>query len=149
MRLALLLTIFIAGEGLQGQSLPKDLYGYEVLGPFGLSYRNIDDPHIYEQVREFLWRHWKQKTKATVRLRQQWVEGIYEVAYFVEPSKSGNWSIVESRGGTERSCDHIERVEPNRLRVPVIPIPDAELRSPDRYLLHPKCWADRPVATLW
>jgi hypothetical protein len=134
---------------LLAQSKTRDLSKYEAIGPFSLPLGTRDTSPALGQIREFLWDHWKGKKRAVVRVRQQWVEGISDTTYLVEEDRRGRWAIVESGGGTERSCDQVERVEPDRLRVPVIPIPDDEARNPQQYLLHPKCWKDRPYARLW
>lgn len=147
MRTGTLATAFIFLGILQAHSKTRDLSQYEAIGPFNLLWTRAS--HELGTIREFLWEHWNEKRRGVVRVREQWVEGISDTTYFVEPDKRGRWAIVESSGGTERSCDQVERVEPNRLRVPVIPIPNAESRNPEQYLLHPKCWKDRPYATLW
>ena len=133
---------------LQARPNPRDLSRYEVVGPLFL--RWIDDTSAEDaRVRDFLWDHWKHERRGTVRVREQWIEGVSDATYFVEPDKRGTWVIVESMGGTERACARIERVEPDRLRVPVVSIPDDEPREPTRYLLHPRCWPDKPYAILW
>jgi hypothetical protein len=141
---------FIALGFLEAQPSPRDLSKYDALAfgvPVAIHYYS-DNTTEYARVREFLWDHWKHERKGTVRVRTQWIEGISDTTYFVEPDKNGRWVIVVSSGGSERSCDRIERVEQGR-RVPVIPIADDEPRNPDKYLVHPKCWADKPYAILW
>lgn len=133
----------------QAQSKSRDLSAYDVIGPFNLPIRSGDDSPEQGRIRAFLWDHWRQQRRGVVRVRHQWVEGISDVTYFVEPDSRGRWAITQSSGGSERSCNLIERVEPDRLRVPIIPIPDDESRKPEKYLLHPKCWKDDPNARLW
>ena len=69
------------------------------------------------------------------------------LSYFVEPDRQGRWLIVEvtdypflPRIGPKRfSCSKFERVEPDRLHLPLITIPNSEPRKPEAYFLHPVC----------
>jgi hypothetical protein len=76
----------------------------------------------------------------------QYVDAMIKASYFVEPDRKGRWLVVEyldypyTRFKTKRfSCSEFERVEPDRLHQPLVPIPDSEEREDERYLLHPVC----------
>jgi hypothetical protein len=99
--------------------------------------------------------------RGTVVATHFFVEGSVRTSYFVEPDKHGRWLIVEytdnpfpakKRTHTDPaqkfSCAEFERVEPDRLHLPLVGIPDLEPRQPEMYLLHPLCSKGKN-AKLW
>jgi len=136
----------------------RDLSQYEVLGPYhiqGIASRP-EDYQVEGRVREFLWAHWRHHKRGTVVATTQYVEGFVRASYFVEPDKRGRWLIVQyidypyhqAFPPKKFSCSQFERVEPDRLHLPLIPIPDLATRLPERYLLHPICSKGKN-AKLW
>jgi hypothetical protein len=136
----------------------RDLSQYEVAGPYKMSF---GQPHAeYErlegQLREFLWVHWRRHQRGSVVATHQWVEGFVRTSYFVEPDGQGRWMIVEYTDypyspkfkGNAFSCAEFERVEPDRLHLPLIAIPNTESRPAEMYLLHPICSKGKD-AKLW
>lgn len=136
---------------------PRDLSRYDVAA-YKISYGQptAEYDRLEGQLREFLWTHWRQHRLGTVIATHQWVEGFVRTSYFVEPDKQGRWVIVEYTDypyspqfrGTRFSCADFERVEPDRLHLPLVTIPNTELRQAEMYLLHPICSKGKN-AKLW
>jgi hypothetical protein len=107
------------------------------------------------------WNHWRQHRRGTVVATLFFPDGSIRTSYFVEPDSHGSWVIVEytdnpfparkwpQREPTQKfSCAEFERVEPDRLHLPLVTIPDQEPRRPEAYLLHPICSKGKN-AKLW
>ena len=137
---------------LAGADKSRDLSQYDVAGPYLIQYGTPEADRLSGQMREFLWTHWRQHRRGTIVATHFYVDGSAKTSYFVESDKQGHWVIVEYtdypvRGRKQAalasaqrfSCAEFERVEPDRLRLPLIPIPDLEPRQPEAYLLHPIC----------
>ncbi len=137
---------------------PRDLAQYEVAGPYQIQSLSLtpEAERLDGQVRDFLWIHWRQHRRGTVVATHQYVDATIRTSYFVEPDQHGRWLIVkytdypsQPRIRTQKfSCSDFERVEPDRLHLPLRVIPDSELRQPEAYLLHPLCRKGKP-ARLW
>jgi hypothetical protein len=145
-----ILTLALASVALapaQGQQ--RDLSKYEVIGPYNvvLFAHGPKTDHLEGEVRDFLWSHWQQRTLGAVTITHQYVEGFVRAAYFVEPDRNGRWAIIQYTDNPYRpniaprrfACSKFERVEPDRLHLPLAPIRDSEERQPQAYLLHPIC----------
>ena len=136
---------------------PRDLSHYDVAGPYEISYGQptAGYEHLEGQLREFLWTHWRNHRRGTAVATHQFVEGFVRTSYFVEPDKQGRWQIVEytnypysHQRGSTFSCTEFERVEPDRLHLPLVAVPNTESRRPEMYLLHPICSKGKN-AKLW
>ena len=139
------------------QNEKRDLSQYDTIGPYNiLAFASTtESEHKDGEIRDFLWTHWSQHKRGTVVVTHRYVDATIRSKYFIEPDKDGRWGIVEYIDFPGRqfrsktfSCSEFERVEPNRLHTPPIPIPDSEQRSPEAYLLHPLCRRGKNP-TLW
>ena len=132
---------------LAGAGESRDLSQYEVAGPYLIQYARPDADRLSGQLREFLWTHWRQHRRGTVVATHFFPDGSIRTSYFVEPDQHGRWLIVEytdnpfpakKRTHTEPaqkfSCAEFERVEPDRLHLPLVPIPDLESTTIRRYI---------------
>ena len=136
----------------------RNLSQYDAIGPFTIQSvsSNREADRLNGQVREFLWTHWRQHQRGTVAATYQFVDGTARLSFFIEPDKQGQWVIVERQDNPFSpkvkakvfACAAFERVEPDRLRQPLIVIPDTAPRQPEQYLLHPLCSNGRD-AKLW
>lgn len=153
--------MLVSSCALVGADESRDLSQYEVAGPYLIQYVTPEADHLSGQLREFLWTHWRQHRRGTVVETLFFPDGSARTSYFVEPDKHGRWVIVEytenpfqarKRTHTEAaqkfSCAEFERVELDRLHLPLVPIPDHEPRRPEAYLLHPICSKGKD-AKLW
>jgi hypothetical protein len=131
------------------QEQRRDLSDYDVIGPYKIMkiVSGPDTDRLEGQIRDFLWTHWRQRRRGAVVATHQYVEGAVRTSYFVEPDPQGHWAVVEHTdypflprtAPKQFSCSKLERVEPDRLHLPLIPIADSEQRLPEAYLLHPVC----------
>jgi hypothetical protein len=125
----------------------RDLSSYDVIGPFDIFYGASNHKEVVRvtgQVREFLWDHWRQHKRGTVSAKYRFVDAAARLDYFVEPDSNGRWVIVEYEltiypKAARFACGEFERVEPDRLHLPLVKIPESEARQPEQYLLHPVC----------
>ena len=157
---ALVWSMLASSCALVGAEDSRDLSQYEVAGPYTIQSSTPAADHLSGQLREFLWTHWRQHRRGTVVATHSYVDGSARTSYFVEPDKAGRWLIVEYTDWpfpakkqrtlpTKRfSCAEFERVEPDPLHLPLVPIPDLEQRQPEMYLLHPICTKGKN-AKLW
>jgi hypothetical protein len=145
-----ILTLVLAAVALAPALAQKrDLSKYEVIGPYKIALfaYGPETDRLEGEVRDLLWTHWRRHKRSTVTVTHQYVEGFVRTAYFVEPDRKGRWGIVQytdypyqpNIAPKRFACSNFERVEPDRLDLPLVPIRDSEERQPKAYLLHPIC----------
>lgn len=136
------------------QKKMRDLSLYEKVGPYNLELTIDAQARASKEaeIREFLWNHWQQRRLGQATVTRYSREGEPSTSsYFVEPDENGIWYIavkidrtLVDRGGSKGQ--HQESVEYDayfveRIEVPKdgltarVPIPAAETRSPQSYLL--------------
>jgi len=144
-----LLLVLVAAASLIAEGQKRDVTKYDHIGPYkvvGFASTPKTDQDEGE-VRDFLWNHWREHRRGTVTITHQYVEGFVRATYFIEPDRQGRWSVVQYTDNPYRPniaprtfrCSIFERVEPDRLHLPLIPIKDSEERPGQKYLLHPVC----------
>jgi hypothetical protein len=127
----------------------RDIAKYDRIGPYKLVKfaATPKTEQVEGDVRDFLGTHWREHRRGTVTVTHQFVEGVVRTEYFVEPDTKGCWGIVQytdypygPKIAPERYwCSAFERVEPDRLHLPLIVVKDSEDRPGQKYLLHPVC----------
>lgn len=143
------LLLVLAAVPLPAQGQNRDITKYDHIGPYKLV-KFATTPttdQVEAEVRDFLWTHWREHRRGTVTVTHQFVEGMVRTEYFVEPDRKGRWGIVQYTDYPYRPtiapkrfwCSAFERVEPDRLHLPLIRIHDLETRQGQNYLLHPVC----------
>jgi hypothetical protein len=157
---ALAVFVYVLAESprVSAHEHPRDTSQYDVIGPYQMTAFGGEPETIRLDglIREFLWTHWRRHRRGTVVATRQYVEGFVRTAYFVEPDQRGPWLIVEytdypyaPQWRMKRfSCSDFDRVEPDRLHLPLKVIPDFTPRQPEAYLLHPACSKGK-VPELW
>jgi len=153
--------MLVSSCALVGADESRDLSQYEVAGPYMIQSVRPEADRLSGQVREFLWTHWRQHRRGSVVATHFYVDGSSRTSYFVEPDNQGRWLIVEYTDNPfppnkrihrepvhKFACAEFERVEPDPLHLPLVPIPDQEPRQPEAYLLHPICSKGKD-AKLW
>jgi hypothetical protein len=156
-KFVLSVVVLIVGSESFAHNHLRDLAQYEVAGPYQILAFSLtpEAANLDGQVREFLWTHWRQHRRGTVVATHQYVDAMVKTSYYIEPDQHRRWLIVEYTDypytqirTREFSCSEFERVEPDRLHLPLRVIPDSEPRKPEDYLLHPVCSKGK-TAKLW
>jgi hypothetical protein len=138
------------------QGTRRDLNAYDKAGPYTIDYAPPYRADKYlEEIRSFLWEHWKEQRRGLVTATFYTIEGDPTTScYFVEPDAKSAWhisidskSIISAmlpkgrkprREITHDTYDEIDRVEANGSGPTLIPIPKDEERQPQTYRLRLK-----------
>jgi hypothetical protein len=149
----LLAILSCIGVAIQGHSLSEQTpgngqSGVDQAGPYVIGYDKDHSKNVAE-VRDFLWRHWREHRPG--RLLATWIslEGrSTETVYVVGNDENGVWSLkvtkewpdagsqTSPRSRVESKVYRIRRIKPRHDgQSPAIFLPDDEPRSAERYRL--------------
>lgn len=147
------LAIPVKSLAQQGQ---RNLAAYDKSGPY-----SFDNESPWEkrermagEMRDFLWKHWKERRHGLVKATFFSIEGDHtSITLFVEPSANGHWRIaVESESNTSALLpkgrkprhkitrdyyDLVDRIDPTDDKS-APSIPEHEVRQPQTYKLRLK-----------
>jgi hypothetical protein len=136
-----------------GQKIRRDLASYDKAGPyeFDNELHPRDADKLLGELREFLWKHWRERRLALITATFYTIEGDpTKSRYFVESDAKGIWRVrVDSestisallpKGKRPRHVstqdDNVDRIEASSTSATnSVPIADAEVRLPQTYKL--------------
>jgi hypothetical protein len=138
-----------------GQAVRRDRVNYDKAGPFefdnDLHPRDAD--RLLGEIRDFLWKHWKDRQPGLVTATFYTIEGDpTKSLYFVESDARGRWLIRVNSDSTisallpkgkrprriivQDDFDKVDRVEPTSTSSPnSIAIPNDAIRLPQTFKL--------------
>jgi hypothetical protein len=151
MRLLLLTTLVIAlaNQAQAEDTENRDIRSYEDGGTVHFSMLEGDSSANFGKVRDFLWKHWKERRRGKIVTTGSSIEGAPgRTSYFVEPDERGAWRITAEgesgvlKPGTSEQITgrydayEVIRIKPRKkLDETPIPLDDSAQVAPKSYRL--------------